>query len=60
MGGLASIELFIKEVSIFKSATTLKPLDMASFEKGVPKMIMEVPPIISNYEQAKSIEETAT
>ena len=60
VGGLASIELFIKEVSIFKSATTLKPLDMASFEKGVPKMIMEVPPIISNYEQAKSIEETAT
>ena len=49
----------MKEPSIFKSALTLKPMDMNSFKSGKPKMAGELPPIILNYEQAKRIEETA-
>ena len=59
VGGIAKIEIVVKEPSIFKSALTLKPMDMNSFKSGKPKMAGELPPIILNYEQAKRIEETA-
>ena len=50
LGGVANVEIEVKEPSIFKSAVTLKQMELSSFEKGKPKLQGEVPPIIINYE----------
>jgi hypothetical protein len=55
LGGVANIEIEVKEPSIFKSAKTLKPIDGNSFKDGKPKLAGEVPPIIIDYEEAKKI-----
>ena len=50
MGGVANIEIAVKEPSIFKSAVTLKQMELDSFKTGKPMLQGEVPPIIVNYE----------
>ena len=50
IGNIASLEMKIKEPTVFKSERGLESMSSHSFDKGKAALEREVPPIISNPE----------
>lgn len=59
IGGSAKLSMEIKEVSVFKTLKTLKPMDSKSFDAGKPELGGGLPPIIADPEAAKELEDTS-
>ena len=47
----------IKELSLFKTKETMKSLDKNTFKNGNPALGGEVPPVVSNEEETRNIEQ---
>ena len=56
IGGTAELQLHIKEVSLFRSLKTLKPLDESAFVSGKPELRGPLPPIIDDPVSAEELQ----
>ena len=57
IGGSAELQMYIKEVTLFRSQRTLKPLDESSFKDGKPEYIGPLPPIQDDPVSAEKLQE---
>ena len=55
VGGAAALNMEIKEVSVFKTLATLKPMDDTSFDAGSPELEGGLPPLIDDPDAAEEL-----